>query len=191
MQALKPKDFIKQVFIDDLAELASTSPYIAFAIMAIGIEFLGKCLDTDAVDWNVPYRAKRNFIKAISQLTPLSNYRPHAHFLYTNLRCGFAHSFVPKAGLTLSSKKEMPHLHLHGNNLNLKCEDFYIDFKKACEAVIGMGFLEGNKMNRDLMEIPSPGIINNAVLAASGTTSIGTNPSGNNDIHSLDASGTV
>jgi hypothetical protein len=43
---------------------------------------------------------------------------------------------------------------LHNRKLNLKCEDFYNDFKAACEEVLGMDFPEDNKMNRPLLIVP-------------------------------------
>jgi hypothetical protein len=62
---------------------------------------------------------------------------------------------LPKADLTLSSKTEMPHMEIHsGGKLNLKCEDFYQDFKAACEEVNHMDFKATDKMNKDLIEVP-------------------------------------
>ncbi len=157
---MTPKEFIQQVFINELDKIKSTNPYISFAIMAIGIEFLGKCLDYDAKHWNVPRKSKDNFEYAINRLDSLSAYRPFltSHKLWDSLRNGFAHSFVPKYPLTLSSKDETAHLVLHGNNnnrLNLKCEDFYNDFKKACIKVVNMEFSDpDDKMNKQLLSVP-------------------------------------
>jgi len=71
----------------------------------------------------------------IHNLEGLRKYHPYltTYNLYDNLRNGFAHSFVPKYPLTLSSKAESQHPTLHENNerLNLKWEDFYEDFKIA------------------------------------------------------------
>src|SRR6187402_1088555 len=106
MVVLKPKDFIQQVFINELGELSQKSHYISFAVMATGIEFLGKCLDATAANWNQSGRSESNFKLAINSLASLMNYRSHAQLLYNCLRCGFAHSFVPKYDLTLSSKEE-------------------------------------------------------------------------------------
>jgi hypothetical protein len=156
---MTPKEFIQQVFINELDNIKSTNPYISFAIMAIGIEFLGKCLDNNANHWNVPKKSKVNFEYAINHLDALSAYRPYliSHKLWDSLRNGFAHSFVPKFPLTLSSKNEAPHLLLHENNkrLNLKCEDFYNDFKNACIEVVNMEFSDADdKMKKQLLSVP-------------------------------------
>ena len=125
--------------------------------MAIGIEFLGKCLNTHE-DWN--YYAsglpRQDFERAINQLNSFARYRNYlsTHNLWDALRNGFSHSFVPKNTLSLSSKNEMGHLIEYGNMVNLKCEDFYSDFKSACEEIIDMATFPSNKMNRPLLQVP-------------------------------------
>ncbi len=156
---MTPKEFIQKVFIDQLKTLIDPSPYIAFAIMAIGIEFLGKCLDTEIQNWNARNSSKKHFELAIKKLHSLNKYKPYlkSHRLYDSFRNGFAHSFVPKNKLSLSSKNEAPHLHLfnNGNTINLKCENFYQDFKNACLEIIKKNFDNPNdKMNKKLLSIP-------------------------------------
>jgi hypothetical protein len=154
---MTPKQFIEVVFLTDLAEVTQTKPYISFSIVTTGIEFLGKCLDADAAHWNVSCRSKINFEAAINQLEAFTPYRQYlvSHKLWDSLRNGFAHSFVPKYPLTLSSKNQMDHLTLHGNNrLNLKCENFYEDFRNACLEVLQMNFpLVTDKMNKQLLSV--------------------------------------
>ncbi|MEK6726709.1 MAG: hypothetical protein AABY54_09230 [Deltaproteobacteria bacterium] len=156
---MTPKQFIQQVFISELDKIKSTNSYISFALIATGIEFLGKCLDNDAKHWNVSRKSKFNFEYAINHLDSLILYRPYltSHKLWDSLRNGFAHSFVPKYPVTLSSKDEASHLLLHENNerLNLKCEDFYNDFKNACIEVVNMEFSDSDdKMNKQLLSVP-------------------------------------
>jgi hypothetical protein len=123
--------------------------------MATGIEFLGKCLDNTAKHWNVSGRSESNFKSAIDNINAFIKYRPYKNILYTDLRCGFAHSFVPKSKLTLSIKDEMPHMQMNGDVLNLKCEDFYNDFQLACKEIIAKDFPDANdKMNKDLIFVP-------------------------------------
>lgn len=155
---MTPKEFINQVFISELSTIKDTNPYISFAIMATGIEFLGKCLDSAARHWNVPKKSQINFEFAINNLDSLEKYRPYlnSHRIWDSLRNGFAHSFVPKFPLTLSSKNELNHMAIHGNNrLNLKCEDFYQDFSNACKEIINMEFDDHeDKMNKELISVP-------------------------------------
>jgi len=154
---MTPKQFIQHVLINEVGQIHSQHPYISFATMAIGIEFLGKCLNTYE-DWNyyasgVP---KQDFERAINQLNSFSRYRTYlsSHNLWDALRNGFSHSFVPKNTLSLSSNGEMGHLIEHGNKVNLKCEDFYSDFKSACEEVLAMISFQSNKMNLPLLQVP-------------------------------------
>lgn len=119
MTSLTPQDFIQNVLIDQIEDIHKNHAYISFSLMAIGIEFLGQ--------------SKIDFEYAINNLDSFKDYRPFlsTHFLWTSLRNGFLHSFVPKNTITLSSGDEMPHLEEHNNKVNLKCENFYNDFKNV------------------------------------------------------------
>lgn len=159
MRTLSPKEFIKQVFIDEVEDLIEKHPYIAFMIMGIGIEFLGKCILTEDSNWDVERKSRRSFEEAVKTLRALQKYEPYldqnGHDLYGSLRCGLAHSARPKYKITLSSKNEMPNLATSGDRVNLKCEDFYADFKQACEEVIAMDFPDGDKMQEGFLTIPN------------------------------------
>lgn len=153
-----PKEFIQQVLINELGEIHSQHPYIAFATMAIGVEFLGKCLN-DHDDWNF-YAAgihKQDFKTAMSHLKSFKKYRPYlqSHDLWNALRNGFSHSFVPKNTLSLSGNDDMEHLVEYDGRINLNCDDFYEDFKSACEEVIAMTSFPSNKMDLPLITVPS------------------------------------
>jgi hypothetical protein len=157
MGKLTPKEFIQNVLINEIGEIHLNHPYISFAIMAIGIEFLGKCLNESA-SWNESYRSKPDFELAINTLNSFAKYRPllTSHNLWDSLRNGFLHSFVPKNTISLSSKDQASHLQLISpKQINLKCEDFYIDFKGACEEVLKMETFKNPKMDEPLLIIPS------------------------------------
>lgn len=170
------KQFIKNVFIDELEYLKDTNPYIAFAIMAIGVEFLGKCLDEKTQNWNTSRKSRYHFELAINNLFNFKRYRSYlsTHSLWDSFRNGFAHSFVPKSSLSLSSKNERTHLSLHNNGLtiNLKCEDFYNDFKNACLEVIQKKFDDEDKMNQDLLFVPQDFSDPDSIYAVSGRASV-------------------
>lgn len=156
MSTMMPKEFINQVLIKEIDEIHIEHPYIAFCIMAIGIEFLGKCLN-EFDDWNKPGRSRDDFELAVNNLNSLEPYRNllKSYRLWDSLRNGFAHSFVPKSTLTLSSKNEAKHLEeISAKTINLKCEDFYNDFKKACEEVVEMKTFKSKKMNVPLLFVP-------------------------------------
>lgn len=156
MTTLNPKQFIKQVFIDDLGKIINSQHYISFMVMSIGIEFLGKCLDISTKKWNARGKSQKHFENAVNFLASLQSYRQYlkSHCLYESLRCGMAHSASPENQISLSSGGEKPHLILTGTSLNLKCENFYKDFKAACEEVISMSFPPSDKMNNDFITIP-------------------------------------
>ena len=177
MKTISAKEFIKSYFIDGVYNLTTSSPYFAFIIMGIGIEFLGKCLDNALDNWVEPNRSKTDFEKAINDIPPLQKYIPYldpnGYFLYRAYRCGLAHSAVPNHQITLSSKTELGHLIENNNRLNLKIEDFYEDFKAACEFVIALTEDMDNKINKPFLEIPddSSNNISTNNLSASGSAS--------------------
>jgi hypothetical protein len=124
--------------------------------MGIGIEFLGKCLATTRSDWNEGGHSGPDFEYAIKNIPSLSRYVSYlqSHKLYGSFRCGLAHAISPKVQVTLSSKGELGHLIEHGGRINLKVEDFYDDFRQACEYIINMNFAPGDKMNLDFLQVP-------------------------------------
>jgi len=156
MTTLKPKDFIKSVLVDELGTMIIPHPYFAFVFMGIGIEFLGKCLATTRSDWNEAGHSGPDFKHAIKTIPSLKKYELYltSHDLYNSFRCGLAHAISPKLPVTLSSKGELGHMIEHGGRLNLKVEDFYNDFKSACEYIINMNFATGDKMNADFLQVP-------------------------------------
>ncbi len=172
MTTLDPKVFIKNVFIDELGSMINEHPYISFILMGVGIEFLGKCNDKSLASWNVSGRSKMDFENAVKNLPGLQNYESYLTTcdLYGSLRCGLAHAASPKFSITLSSKLELGHLVEDNGRLNLKVEDFYSDFKTACEFVISDSYPTGNKMEIPFLQIPDPDFISGSLNAVSGTT---------------------
>jgi len=156
MTTLKPKDFIKSVLIDEVGLMINNHPYISFIIMGIGIEFLGKCLATTRSDWHESGHSGPDFKKAISTIPSLHKYEPYlkTHNLYSSFRCGLAHSISPKLQITLSSKGEFGHMIEHCGELNIKAEDFYSDFKQACEYIINLTFASEDKMSKYFLQVP-------------------------------------
>lgn len=162
MKKLTPASFIRTFFIDELEDIVNRHPYLAFMIMSTGIEFLGKCLKTNQPDWHDTGRPSETFKKAIQEIPSLQKYEQllQEFNLYSGLRCGLLHSAQPEPGITLSSKDEMAHLERHvflGQNcINLRCEDFYADFKEACEWVIASISPEDteDKMNKPFLVVP-------------------------------------
>jgi hypothetical protein len=176
MTRLKPKDFIHIVLIEEIGELSNSHPYLSFILMGIGIEFLGKCIDTNLLDWNESHRSKHDFENAIKMIPSLNKYDPYltSHQIYSSFRCGLAHAVIPKAQITLSSKQEMAHLVEHNGRLNFKVEDFYNDFKGACEYVKNQTYQVGDKMLADFLEVPGSTFNSGSTIASGITSSIQT-----------------
>jgi len=151
MAEMTPQQFIEQTLIEDVGYLVKKGKhYIAFAIMAIGIEVLGKCLNSKNV-WNDPSGSSRSdFKNAIDELDAFKDYKDKN--LYDNLRNGFAHFLAPKSSIILSSGKEDFHLKLiDGKLLYINCEDFYKDFARACNETVSKKFHNPNKMNQPFL----------------------------------------
>jgi hypothetical protein len=172
MTRLKPNDFIQTVLINEIGELVDSHPYISFILMGIGIEFMGKCIDSSLTDWNVSGRSKFDFENAIKTIPSLQKYEPYltSHQMYSSFRCGLAHAVSPKVQITLSSKQEMGHLLQNNGRLNLKVEDFYQDFKDACNYVMTQPYPVGDKMNADFLEVPGT-TFNSGTTISTGITS--------------------
>jgi len=156
MKVLDPKEFIKSFLIEEVKSTIDDHPYMAFIIMGIGIEFLGKCLDPSLKDWNAPGRSKIDFENAIHTIPALNKYVLFltSHNMYSSFRCGLAHAVSPKVEITLSSKGEMEHLVQTGSRINFKVEDFFTDFKLACEDVISRHYPAGDKMGEGFLQVP-------------------------------------
>lgn len=117
------KEFIEDYLIKQIGEIKDRYPYFAFLLMAVGIEFLGKCLNKFE-KWDELGHAKDDFNLGLEQFP--DKYKKLS--LYEDLRCGMAHSFQPNNGLKISN--------VGGNDSTcISCDEFYIAFKTACEKV--------------------------------------------------------
>ena len=124
-KSIKVEDFINDYLITHIGEIKNNYPYFAFVLMSIGIEFLGKCQNTD-FDWNKYRHAQpeTDFNKGM-ELPSLKKYKQLN--LYRNLRCGLAHSLSTNGNLVLSDKS---------NTTTLNCEEFYNAFVDACNEIL-------------------------------------------------------
>ena len=118
------RQFIQDYLIVQIKNIKNNHPYFAFLIMAIGIQFLGKCQND--FDWDdykdIP--PSDNFKKGL-RITPLQKYV--SMDLYDKLRNGLAHALLIKQGVNVS---------LEDISNAINCDTFYTDFKNACELVI-------------------------------------------------------
>ena len=116
--------FIKDYLITKIGEIKDTQPYFAFVLMAIGIEFLGKCQNEHDWDDYKLIQPRVNFNNGLN-LAPLKKYANLD--LYDKLRNGLAHSLLIKQGINVSEGD-------YHNALN--SNTFYSDFEAACNLVL-------------------------------------------------------
>jgi len=153
---LSAKEFIQKVLIEETGRLVESGfHHFAFVIMAQALETLGSFLDSKPL--KARDQSKLRFSHAINRLMP-KEYSPlnNNHKLYDQLRASMAHTFTASRSLFLTSKDNpefgKKHLQEINGKLILVTEDFYRDFKKACQRLIaGMekGIVSDKKIKTD------------------------------------------
>ena len=156
---LKPKDFIKITLIEEMKDVVMRHPYLAFALISTGIEFLGKCMLTELDHWGLTPEERKSkkfkpFDKGMELMTIIDDRYAHIN-IKDQLLNGFAHNFSPKTNIALSEVKHgAKHFEQIDNKKILVIEIFYRDFVRACNAVLNYTFNENDKMNIGLLSIP-------------------------------------
>lgn len=148
------REFINDYLINQIEDIKDKHPYFAFLLMAVGIEFLGQCINTKK-KFNAG-NSEDNYELGLS--IPSLNDAKYSK-LYENMRCGLVHSLITKGGLTLSNKE------CEGA---INCEDFYNDFVAACNEVLSGKVVMPQKTLDDTFFV---------VTTTDGGTSITGNPS--------------
>lgn len=118
------KEYIENYLIKEIGEIKDEHPYFAFLLMAVGIEFLGKCQNTD-YKWNKTGQAERDFNLGMG-LFP-AKYQNMK--LFERLRCGMAHPFITQNGIQIYKS-------LFEDATVISCDDFYKDFTEACNKIV-------------------------------------------------------
>lgn len=143
------KEFIQECLIKDIGEIVRNKQYYhAFALISIGIEFLGKCLHTHDIYMNG--FSSQDFKKALKHYQSLKKYQTVPK-LYVNLRCGLLHAFLPKNGVKLTDIQN------DFSNNTIGCKALYDDFVIACKDAINntYGYVKRN-LNEKLLVISGP-----------------------------------
>ncbi len=137
---LSSKEFIQKVFIEEISKMIDNGSYhFAFVIMVQALETLGSFLDTKPL--KARDQSKLRFSHAINRLMPFKYAKLNDnHLLYDQLRASLAHTFTSSRHIFLTSRsnEKMGNKHLEKINdrLVLVAEDFYDDFKKACNRLM-------------------------------------------------------
>ncbi len=150
------KDFIKGTLIGSIENMTigaddlATNPYVGFSLVCQSIEIIGACFDE--YDWEDRNLSELRFRLAIKKLFPekyqVYNHRNNKIDLYKNLRCPMVHQMRPGKFIGLSERRaeiisgtKNAHLTIQTEKdgfkkLVLIYEDFFNDFKGACQKVI-------------------------------------------------------
>ena len=150
---MMPKEFIQKVLIDEIGQITKANPYLSFTLIAIGIEFLGKCLLTNCKNWH-DINPSKAFNKGVELLIQEDS-RYEKLNLKSSLRDGFAHTLLPKFGISLSEEKhgeEHFSINSRGKTI-LVVEVFYHDFVRCCKTVLERKFAADDKMNMQFLNL--------------------------------------
>lgn len=154
-------------FCDELKQLVDEKPYMAFVIMASILEFIGKCYHKHP-DFQKRRKSKNDYFVAINELESLEKYSvfnyppdnngqvPNNNYLYTNLRCGMVHAFLPEGDIILAPSE---------NDLSKKivgAQELYTDLHNAWEEI---------KQNADIASYLNENFALNVAGELSGSTS--------------------
>ena len=150
------KEFIQDYLVKQIGEIKDEHPYLAFVLIAVALEFLGKCMNNHR--WNDTKHPKSDFETPLKYMNP----RYGAMDLYHNLRCNLAHT-MRIWGITLSDTSGKV-------NADLSVNDFFRDFEDICNKLVNGGSsvpqLSQEKLNEVFFEVE----ISNAGQSTSGNT---------------------
>ena len=149
--------FIEDTFIREIGSLQQGKGkfvYLSFGLIAQGIESLGSLIDKYEIQKGGESRerfdnALINFLPdKYDQFTGKKDEPKEGISLYKELRCGLLHVAIPKSKVVLGENKnkgDKEHLEIYTfddgtedgqRKLFVNAEDFYEDFKSACETVV-------------------------------------------------------
>ncbi len=138
--------FISSILADGVQRMVYEAGlgYLAAGMIAVGVEFLGACVDRHA--FNVDWQSRKRFQKGINEFMSKVNpkYRAYnrknsRYCLYKQLRCGMAHVVRPHGKVAFvgrgdAQKDGLKHLEVYAplDKLVIVVEDFCDDFISAC-----------------------------------------------------------
>jgi hypothetical protein len=189
--------FIRQVYIQEIGDIAKEQHYLSIMLMMMGIEFLGQCADPNKpFEYYAEGYGKCRFNDATQRLFPAKHFQiSHRLDFYSRLRNGFAHKMRPASprpdGATTQTPKdiyligptnEWPHLYEDDYCVVIRSDGLYEHFKDACEKCIN--FIEDGTYTKIDFDLKSSEFLSvtPAVLTSASNGSLG---------HSLSATGSL
>ncbi len=139
--------FVDNILIGDIGKvIESGAGYLAFALIAQGIELLGALMDEQ--EFHEKDLSEGRFQRGIADFFPMTytkynrkpvNEQDRRIFLYEELRCGMAHVLRPQGRIGFTGRADKngaQHLQIVNEGgvelLVLVLEEFFKDFKEAC-----------------------------------------------------------
>lgn len=153
------KDFIQKVWIDEMKDVVNKHAFLSFALIPIGIEFLGKCQIKNLDHWDLSLsemKTYKPFDKGLELMVNVDSRYKNLD-LKNQLRNGFAHTLLPKSKISLSEVKAGD-IHFAKDKKGrtiLVIEILYRDFVIACNKIIKTKFGKDNKINKPFLSISS------------------------------------
>ena len=134
-------DYIRKYLINEIGQIMNDHQELSWVLMVAGVELLGRCVSLDlgsAADKN-SHSSKPYFRAGLKLLgNKYEKLDDTAHDLY-KFRNGLCHLTFSVEGFAISERvNKSEHLSVDNGKLILVAEDFYEDFKVACEKVIEM-----------------------------------------------------
>lgn len=151
------KDFIQKVWINEMKDVVNKHAFLSFALIPIGIEFLGKCRLEELDHWDLNTQEMHKykpFDKGLELMIEVDG-RYKGLDLKNQLRNGFAHTLLPKSKISLSEVKAGD-IHFAKDKKDrtiLVIEILYRDFVIACKKILTTNFDKDNKINKPFLSI--------------------------------------
>jgi hypothetical protein len=150
---ITPKSFIENTLIKGIGDIVNTNTYLSFTLLAVGIEFIGKCHLTNHQDWNA-IKSSKAFAKGMELLVNQDS-RYAEIDLKDELRNGLAHTFLPKSKIVLSEVRNGA-IHFgesRSGKTTLVAEILYRDFVRICIFTVKKDFPAQDKMNKPFIYV--------------------------------------
>ncbi|MBK7182139.1 MAG: hypothetical protein IPI30_10790 [Saprospiraceae bacterium] len=137
---------IEKVLIQEIRSIVydhKGPAYVKFVLLAVGIEFLGACVDESPFDKK---NSEKRFNSALMKLFK-NIYHKYAKknsnvYFYEQFRCSFVHQFKPGPDIVITHREESKRegtthlMNISNGQLVIVLEDFYDDFENACKKFI-------------------------------------------------------
>lgn len=143
LQTKSQEDYIKKYLIIEMADIVKNHQELSWVLMVAGIELLGRYISSDKNSVEDEH-GNQDYFRAGLRLFRNEYQRYNTNVtnpqdLWKKLRCGLGHLTFPKDAIIISEKVNSgKNLEIVGGKLVLFAEDFYEDFKTACEKVVDM-----------------------------------------------------